>query len=118
MHRLTFIRQRNILYMHHSYFPAPLQDADIPVFKYRRKTAFAAMFFNTRIKEHCSKGGLASVFENGYISILKGSWKIRVMHVKDIPLTYEGKAVHNVANCLPSVLAAYLFRDITIGDIR
>ncbi len=73
---------------------------------------------NTRIKEHCSKGGLASVFENGYISILKGNWKIRVMHVKDIPLTYEGKAVHNVANCLPSVLAAYLFRDITIDDIR
>lgn len=73
---------------------------------------------NPRIKEHCSEGGLASVFENGYISILKGNWKIRVMHAKDIPLTFEGKATHNVANCLPSVLAAYLFRDITIDDIR
>ena len=73
---------------------------------------------NPRIKEHCSKGGLATVFENGYISILKGNWKIRVMHVKDIPLTFEGKAIHNVANCLPSVLASYLFRDITIDDIR
>jgi cyanophycin synthetase len=73
---------------------------------------------NPRIKEHCSGGGLAAVFENGYISILKGTWKIRVMNVKDIPLTYEGKAVHNVNNCLPAVLASYLFRDITIEDIR
>lgn len=73
---------------------------------------------NPRIKKHCSKGGLATVFENGYITIMKGTWKIRVMQVKDIPLTYEGKAVHNIQNCLPSVLGAYLFRDISIEDIR
>lgn len=73
---------------------------------------------NPHIKAHCSEGGLATVFENGFVSILKGTWKIRVMHVKDIPLTYEGKAVHNIANCLPSVMATYLFRDITIEDIR
>lgn len=73
---------------------------------------------NPRIKEHCSGGGLATVYENGFISILKGTWKIRVMNVKDIPLTYEGKAVHNIANCLPAVMASYLYRDITIEDIR
>lgn len=73
---------------------------------------------NPRIKKHCAKGGLAAVFENGYVSIMKGTWKIRVMPVKDIPLTFEGKAVHNVQNCLPSVLATYLFRDISIEDIR
>jgi cyanophycin synthetase len=73
---------------------------------------------NPRIKEHCSGGGLAAVFENGFVSILKGTWKIRVMSVKDIPITYEGKAVHNINNCLPAVLATYLFRDITIEDIR
>jgi cyanophycin synthetase len=49
---------------------------------------------------------------------MKGGWKIRVLSVKNIPLTYEGKAVHNINNCLPAVLAAYLFRDITIEDIR
>jgi cyanophycin synthetase len=82
-------------------------------------TAFFSMDENNpRIKEHCNKGGLAAVFENGYISILKGNWKIRVMNVKEIPLTYEGKAIHNVNNCLPAVLASYLFRDITIEDIR
>ena len=71
-----------------------------------------------RIKEHCARGGLATVFENGYITIMKGNWKIRVMPAKDIPLTYEGKAIHNIANCLPAVLATYLYRDITIEDIR
>jgi cyanophycin synthetase len=73
---------------------------------------------NPRIKAHCDEGGLATVFENGFVSILKGNWKIRVMHVKDIPLTYEGKAIHNINNCLPAVLATYLYRDITIDDIR
>ncbi len=73
---------------------------------------------NPRIQEHCNAGGLATVFENGYVSILKGTWKIRVMNVKDIPLTFEGKALHNIANALPSVMASYLFKSITIEDIR
>lgn len=73
---------------------------------------------NPRIKEHCAAGGLASVYENGFVTIMKGNWKIRVMAAKDIPLTYEGKAVHNIANCLPAVLATYLYRDITIDDIK
>ncbi len=73
---------------------------------------------NPRIQRHCDKGGLASVFENGYISIKKGNWKIRVMQVKDIPITFEGRALHNIQNCLPAILATYLFRDIAIEDIR
>lgn len=73
---------------------------------------------NPRIKKHCANGGLATVFENGYVTIMKGTWKVRVLPVKSIPLTYEGKALHNVNNCLPAVLATYLFRDITIEDIR
>ncbi|HAO45383.1 MAG TPA: cyanophycin synthetase [Ferruginibacter sp.] len=73
---------------------------------------------NPRIKTHCAAGGLASVYENGYVTIMKGTWKIRVMAAKDIPLTYEGKAMHNIANCLPAVLATYLYRDISIDDIK
>ncbi|HEY5464213.1 MAG TPA: cyanophycin synthetase [Hanamia sp.] len=73
---------------------------------------------NKRIKEHSKNGGLSAVFENNYITILKGTWKIRVMNVKDIPITFEGKAIHNINNCLPAVLAAYLYRDININDIR
>ena len=73
---------------------------------------------NPRIKEHAAENGLSCVFENGFVTIMKGGWKIRVLSVKNIPLTYEGKAVHNINKCLPAVLAAYLFRDITIEDIR
>jgi cyanophycin synthetase len=73
---------------------------------------------NPRIKAHCQANGLAGVYENGYVTIMKGNWKIRVLPARDIPLTYGGKAVHNINNCLPAVLAAYLYRDITIDDIR
>jgi cyanophycin synthetase len=73
---------------------------------------------NPRIQQHAAVHGLSCVFENGYITLMKGSWKIRVLHVKNIPLTYEGKAIHNIQNCLPAVLSTYLFRDITIEDIR
>ncbi|HEY0433561.1 MAG TPA: Mur ligase family protein, partial [Chitinophagaceae bacterium] len=73
---------------------------------------------NPRVRQHCDDGGLAAVFENGFISIKKGNWKIRVMQVRDIPITFEGRAAHNIENCLASVLASYLFRDITIEDIR
>lgn len=73
---------------------------------------------NPRIKKHCNDGGLATVYENGNVSILKGNWKIRVLKANEIPLTFGGKAVHNIANCLPAVLATYLFRDISIEDIR
>jgi cyanophycin synthetase len=73
---------------------------------------------NPRIKEHCAEHGLACVYENGYVTIMKGNWKIRVLPAREIPLTFEAKAVHNINNCLPAVLSAYLYRDITIDDIR
>jgi len=73
---------------------------------------------NPRIKAHSKKGGYSAVYENGYISILKGTWKIRVMKATDIPITYGGKATHNIMNVLPAVLATYLFKNITIEDIK
>lgn len=73
---------------------------------------------NPRIKSHCAGGGIAAVYENGHVSILKGTWKIRIEKVNDIPLTYGGKAVHNIMNTLPSILSSYLFRNIKVEDIR
>ena len=73
---------------------------------------------NPRIIKHCKKGGYAAVFENGYITIMKGNWKIRVIKVTDVPLTYNGKATHNIMNCLPAVLSTYFWRNITIDDIK
>lgn len=73
---------------------------------------------NPRIKEHCADGGYAAVYENDYISLFKGNWKVRVHKVTDIPITFGGKAIHNIMNTLPAVLAAYLYRHITVGDIK
>ena len=73
---------------------------------------------NPRIVEHCKKGGYASVFENGYITIMKGTWKIRVIKVAEVPITYGGKALHNIMNCLPAVLSTYFWRNIEIDDIK
>ena len=73
---------------------------------------------NPRIKAHCKAGGLATIFENGYVSIMKGTWKMRVIKVAEIPITYGGRAIHNIMNTLPAVLATYLYRNIKVGDIK
>ncbi|MCH1479421.1 MAG: cyanophycin synthetase, partial [Crocinitomicaceae bacterium] len=44
------------------------------------------------IIEHCSEGGIAAIYENGFITIKKGDWKIRVERATHIPLTMNGKA--------------------------
>jgi cyanophycin synthetase len=74
--------------------------------------------FNPRIVEHCKAGGHAAVYENGFVTIMKGTWKIRVQKVSEIPITYGGKALHNVMNTLPSILATYLYRNIKVADIK
>ena len=73
---------------------------------------------NPRIKAHCNAGGLAAVSENGYVTIMKGNWKIRVEKITDIPITYAGKATHNIMNTLPAILATYLYRNIKVDDIK
>lgn len=73
---------------------------------------------NARIKKHCNAGGFAAVYENGYVTIMKGNWKIRVQKVADIPITYGGKATHNIMNTLPAILATYLYRNIKVDDIK
>lgn len=63
---------------------------------------------NPRIKTHCDKGGLAAVLEDGWVSILKGTWKIRVEKVVNIPLTLGGKAAFMIQNILPCIAAAFV----------
>jgi cyanophycin synthetase len=73
--------------------------------------------YNPRIKRHCERGGIAAVVENGYVTICKGTWKIRIEKVMDIPLTFGGKAAFMVENILPAVLAGFV-RDFKVEDIR
>jgi cyanophycin synthetase len=72
---------------------------------------------NPVIKEHITKGGLAAVYENGYVTICKGTWKIRVEKAINIPLTYGGRATYNIANILPTLLAGFI-RNFKVEDMR
>jgi cyanophycin synthetase len=72
---------------------------------------------NERIVRHCAKGGLAAVFDNGYITILSGTWKIRVEKVENVPITFNGTAEFNVANTLAATLAVYV-QHFNVQEIR
>jgi cyanophycin synthetase len=72
---------------------------------------------NPHIIEHTNKGGLAAIAENGYITICKGTWKIRVDKIVNIPLTMRGRAVFMIQNILPAVLSGFI-RGFKIEDMR
>ena len=72
---------------------------------------------NKRMVKHAKANGLAAVYENGYITICKGTWKMRVTKAINVPLTFEGKATFMIQNVLPAVLAGYI-RGFSIEDIK
>ena len=62
------------------------------------------------------QGEIVAVYENGFITIKKGEWKIRVERATHVPLTLGGKAKFMIANVLAATLAAYL-QGFKIEDI-
>eukprot|EP01133_Synstelium_polycarpum_P013149 gene13149-15458_t len=72
---------------------------------------------NPAIVEHCKKGGTAAIYENGYITIKKGDWKIRVDKVTHIPITFGGSVEFMIENVLAATLAVFLC-GYKIEDIR
>lgn len=72
---------------------------------------------NPVIKDHCKKGGIAAIYENGYVTIKKGDWKIRVEKVTHIPLTFNGSVSFMIQNVLAATLTTFLWGYKT-EDIR
>ncbi|MGB4776586.1 MAG: cyanophycin synthetase [Daejeonella sp.] len=72
---------------------------------------------NPVIKEHCKKGGIAAIYENGFITIKKGDWKIRIEKVTHIPITFNGTVSFMTQNALAASLAAFVW-GFKIEDIR
>lgn len=72
---------------------------------------------NPRIRALQRKGGITGIYENGYITICRGTWKMRIMKAADIPLTYGGKAKFMIQNILPAVIAANV-QGISIEDTK
>ena len=63
---------------------------------------------NLKVQQFAKEGKIVAVYENGYITIKKGEWKIRVERATHVPLTLGGKAKFMIANVLAATLAAYL----------
>jgi cyanophycin synthetase len=72
---------------------------------------------NDRVQEHVRGGGLAAVYENGYLSILQGELILRIAKAEDVPLTLKGMAPFQIANALAASLAAYT-QGVTLEQIQ
>lgn len=63
---------------------------------------------NPHMRKYAKEGKVTCVYEEGYVTIKKGDWKIRIAKVNNIPITMEGKAKFMIANVLAASLATYL----------
>jgi cyanophycin synthetase len=72
---------------------------------------------NPRIQALQRKGGITAVYENGYVTICRGTWKMRIMKAENIPLTYGGKATFMIQNILPAILTANI-KGFSIEDMK
>ena len=72
---------------------------------------------NELVARHTAAGGLAAIYENGYLSILKGDWTLRIEQAINVPLTMGGRAPFMIANALAACLAAFA-QGLKIEDIR
>ena len=73
-----------------------------------RVALFSMDEHNPRIREHVEAGGVAAVYEEGYVTIYRNSYKLRIDRAAEFPITFEGRAGFNIENCLAAGLAGYL----------
>jgi len=72
---------------------------------------------NPHIKAMQRRGGISAIYENGYITLCRGEWKMRVIKAVNVPLTFGGKATFMIQNVLPAVITAYLYGH-TLEDMK
>ncbi len=98
-------------------------NADDPLVAAMRKRVKSQVAFfsmnpeNQLVREHAQQGGLAAVYENGYLSVLKGDWTLRIEQAVNVPLTMQGRAPFMIANALAASLAAFA-HGVPIEQIR
>ncbi|MGB5227964.1 cyanophycin synthetase [Eudoraea sp.] len=72
---------------------------------------------NPRIQALQRIGGITAIYENGYVTLCRGEWKMRLLKAENIPLTYGGKALFMIQNILPAIIAANV-QGISIEDTK
>lgn len=72
---------------------------------------------NGLVQEHIRQGGIAAVYDDGYLVILQQDWVYRIEHVERVPVTLGGRAPFMIANALAASLAAFV-QGIKVDQIR
>ncbi|MEM9150525.1 MAG: cyanophycin synthetase [Cyanobacteria bacterium P01_F01_bin.3] len=84
----------------------------------RAKVAYFSMDpKNPLVRSHLKQGGIAAVYEEGYISILQQDWLHRIEKAEQVPLTMGGRAPFMIANALAASLAGFV-QGLKIEQIR
>ena len=101
---------------------AVLNAEDENVFRMRKLVDGKVVLFsmnedNENIQRNARRGGISCIYENGFITILKGKWKVRVEKAINIPLTYGGRAEFMIQNVLAATLTCFV-HGISLEDIR
>lgn len=73
-----------------------------------RVAYFSMSADNPIIHDHIRRGGMAAIYENGYLSILEGEWTLRIEEAVNIPVTMQGMAPFMIANALAACLATFV----------
>ncbi|SFH96584.1 cyanophycin synthetase [Halpernia frigidisoli] len=64
---------------------------------------------NPHIRKAAKEGRTTCVYEEGFITIKKGDWKIRIERAILVPITMEGKAKFMISNVLAATLSCFLY---------
>lgn len=72
---------------------------------------------NKNIQRQAKRGRVSCVYENGYVTILKGKWKVRIEKASNIPLTYGGRAEFMIQNVLAATLSCFV-HGVSLEDLR
>lgn len=72
---------------------------------------------NENIERQARRGRVSCIYENGYVTILKGRWKVRIEKAVNIPLTYGGRAEFMIQNVLAATLASFV-HGVSLEDLR
>ncbi len=101
---------------------AVLNAEDPNVFNMRKLVDGYCVYFSMtedhpNIERQAKRGRISCVYENGYVTILKGRWKVRIEKASNIPLTYGGRAEFMIQNVLAATLACFV-HGVSLEDLR
>ncbi len=72
---------------------------------------------NPLVQAHIQEGGLAAIYENGYLAILKGDWQLQIERAANIPLTRGRQPSCMLGNPLAASLTPFV-QGVRVEEIR